>query len=303
MGATVVLVKRTIFLGVVFGLVGLATTSARADSPAIPISDTGETTRGGALGTGVRSSAAGTSAALYNAANLATSRTYHVDATAQYDPTFKRLSLMTAVADSVSNRIAAGLIARYIISDGNTGYDGWETRVSIGFPLGDGIAIGVSGRYLSYGRTGELSAGQNRKMAEGITADVSLTVTPLPGLRIAAFGYNLADFGTSLIPRLVGGSASYTFDNTFTIGGDVLANLSSHISNAPLLAGGGMEWLAGGSVPLRFGYQWDQLRNMHVVTGGLGYVDPSFGIDFSFRQQVSGGSDSTFLASLRYFVQ
>jgi hypothetical protein len=142
--------------------------------------------------------------------------------------------------------------------------------------------------------------------AEGITVDASVRVSPFPGLHIAALGYNLIDHGSSLVPRLVGGSASYTIEDMVTIAFDGLADLSTFTyldgSLRPeALFGGGVEVFVSG-VPIRAGYSFDTGRDIHYVTAGLGYVAEQFGVDLSWRQQVAGDDDTWLLLGFRYFV-
>jgi hypothetical protein len=43
---------------------------------------------------------------------------------------------------------------------------------------------------------------------------------------------------------------------------------------------------------------------VHVIAGGVGYVNPSLAIDFGFQQDLSGErSDTRIGLSFRYFVQ
>jgi hypothetical protein len=70
-----------------------------------------------------------------------------------------------------------------------------------------------------------------------------------------------------------------------------------------VLAGGGIEYLAANMVPLRVGYRYDAGRESHFVTGGIGFVDPKWGIDLSLRQEVDGQEATELQLAIRYFVQ
>ena len=193
---------------------------------------------------------------------------------------------------------------RALLGDGDGGYGGYDGRLSLGMALGEAVSIGLSGRYLSYTRTGQLPAGvTSDRVARGFTLDAALRVSPASGFHLAVLGLNLVDLETGLAPVQVGGSASYTMGGVFTIGADTLVNLSRGVDGAPLLVGGGVEWLTGGRVPLRAGYVWDELRDTHVFTAGLGYVDQKVGIDLALRQDVAGQNDTLMMASFRYFVR
>lgn len=266
--------------------------------------DTTESARGLAMGAGVRASAAGTSALAYNPANLSLARIYHIEAGISYVPGAGRFGLIAALVDSTTDTVAAGLSFRALVGDGDGGYGGYDGRVSLGMSLGEAASIGLSGRYLQYTRSGQLPSGvTSDRIARGFTLDAALRVSPAPGFHLAALGLNLIDLESGLAPVQAGGSASYTLGGVFTFGGDLLVNLSRGIDGAPLLVGGGFEWLTGGRVPLRAGYFYDELRATHVFTAGLGYVDQTVGVDLALRQDVAGRNDTVMMASFRYFVR
>ena len=73
--------------------------------------------------------------------------------------------------------------------------------------------------------------------------------------------------------------------------------------DAKLIAGGGLEYLAGGVVPLRIGYRYDDGHEVHSLTGGIGYVDAKFGADLSIAQEIDGGDGTELLLGIRYHVQ
>lgn len=266
--------------------------------------DTLETPRTLALGTGVRASSASTAALANNPSALPYSRQYHLEAISGYSPSPARWTLGSAVVDSNTTSLAAGLSARTILSAGDNSYSGYDLRVAGGLPFGENISIGVAGRYLSI--QGDQREGD---LAEGFTLDAALTVQPFPGLRIAALGYNLIEIKepedlskSNLAPRTVGGSVAYTGEQGYSLGADVLYDLDT-FQNGHFLIGGGAEYFAAGKVPIRLGYSYDGGRQIHTISGGGGYVDPKFGVEFAVRQDVGGDNDTVFLLSARYFVQ
>ncbi|WP_157070320.1 hypothetical protein [Sandaracinus amylolyticus] len=271
-----------------------------------PVAEGYDTTRGLAMGLGARASAASTSALQYNAAGLTIGRVYHIESVAGYEPGTTRFSVGAAVVDSYSSPIAMGMSYRYIHGNGEYGHGGMEGRLSLALPIGDAFAIGVSGRYMSYWREGQPEGDTRGPFAEGVTVDAAIRVMPIEGLHIAALGFNLIDHGTSLVPRLVGGSASYTIDRMVTIAFDGLADLSTFYnvdgSLRPEAAFGGAVEVFISGVPIRAGYSFDTGRDIHYVTAGLGYVTQDWGLDFSWRQQVVGDDDTWLLLGFRYFV-
>lgn len=271
-----------------------------------PVAEGYETGRGLALGLGARASAASTSALQYNAAGLTIGRLYHIETVVGYEPGTSRFSFGAALIDSYSSPIAMGVSYRYILGNGQYGHGGMEGKVALALPIGDAFAIGVSGRYVSFWREGQVEGDTRGPFAEGISMDASVRVSPVAGLHIAALGYNLIDHGTSLMPRHVGGSASYTIDNMVTLAFDGLADLSTFYNldgslRPEAVFGGGIEVFVSG-IPIRAGYSFDTGRDLHYVTAGLGYITDEFGIDVSWRQQVVGDDDTWLVATFRYFV-
>lgn len=297
-------------LSTIFAALALLTcplASAHAQEAVVPPpGEEFDTTRGMAMGLGARASAASTSALEYNPANLALARVYHIETFVGYRPQSTRFEFGAALIDSFSAPVAMGVSYRYLLGNGQYGQAGMEGRVGLAVPLGDAFAIGVAGRYVSFTREGPRPEGDNRgPYAEGITFDASVRVTPIAGLHIAAIGQNLIDFGSPLVPRLVGGSASYTIDNVFTIAIDGLADLSTFTfpdgSLRPeALLGASAEFFTG-EIPIRAGWSFDTGRSIHYITAGLGYTTSEFGIELSYRQQVFGDDDTWLMLGGRYF--
>ena len=270
------------------------------------VADDYETARSMAMGLGARASATSTSAVAQNAAGLSIGRHYHIETAVTYLPQVGRFTSGGAVADSFSGPVNMGVNFRYVHGNGEEGHGGYDGRISLGLPLGDNFAIGASGRYISFWREGEENADDD-PYAEHITIDGSIRVTPVPGLHFAALGYNLIDVGSALVPVMVGGSASYTIDNTFTLAFDGLADLSTYKYEDGTIRpegqfGGALEFFTG-EIPIRAGYMYDTGRDLHYVTAGLGWMNESLGIDLAVRQQVTGPLDTWMLASFRYFIQ
>jgi hypothetical protein len=272
----------------------------------VPPAEDYDTARGMAMGSGAIASAASTAALSYNPANLALSRIYHIETQVGYVPQLTNFSFGGALVDSFSSPVAMGVSYRYLLGNGQNGHAGMDGRIGLAIPIGEAFSIGVSGRYVSFTREGQVSGDTRGPYAEGITMDAGIRVTPVPGFHIAAVGRNLIDFGSPLVPRLVGGGLSYTIDSMFTIAVDGQADLSTfHYADNSLrpegLFGVGME-LFTGEVPIRIGYQYDTGRGVHWVTAGLGYVNASFAIELSYRQQLVNQENSWLMLSFRYFI-
>jgi hypothetical protein len=264
--------------------------------------ETLETPRGLALGTGARASSVSTAALAYNQAAMPLSKLYHLEGIVGYAPSNGLWTLGASVVDSNTNSLAAGLSFRGLIGTEDEGYSGLDGQLALAYPLAEFLSIGVGARYIWLTENAQVPEGADETPVQGFTVGASLVLQPFEGLRIAAFGSNLVDLESSLTPVQVGGSAAFTYDGVFTVGGDVLVDLST-FEDPEFLAGGGVEFLAAGKVPIRGGYVFDSGRQIHSVSGGLGYVEAAWGVELSLRQDVSGASDTAVLASFRYFVQ
>jgi hypothetical protein len=268
-----------------------------------PREDTYDTPRGVGLGIGNRAGATGTSAVAYNAANLPLAPVYHVESMFGYLPTDRTYVVGGAVADSVTNKLAAGTAFRGIFGNGDRNFSGWDGRISLGMPVVPQLSLGLSARYIRVHADRHTEDGQPiGEHVKGFTMDASLTVTPLEGFHISALAYNMINLRSSLTPQRVGGGVSYQYKTIFQVGLDTLVDLST-FEHASVLIGGGAEYNAGGIVPLRLGFQQDTGRHMSSLTVGVGYNHPKVGVDLSLRQDFGDHRQSYLLLGLRYHVQ
>ena len=283
-----------------------------------------ESARGMALGMGMRAAAASTQAQAENPANLPIGGLYHVESLVSYEPQQGRLGWGASAVDSMTSKLAAGLSVRGLFLDNEAGDNGgWEARLSLGMPVGDVLLVGVAGRYakltlsdphaiaepiITEQGTVEADADQPPDRTfrlRGFTMDAACTLRIGETFAVSALGYNLVDRDTPLAPVMVGGSATATLgDAGLSLGGDVLVDLNKHgaFSGPKLLAGGGLEYLASGVAPIRAGYRYDQGRDQHAVTGGIGFVQRQAGFHVSLRQVVGALPETTLMAAAQYFV-
>ncbi|MBW2464075.1 MAG: hypothetical protein JRH11_20670 [Deltaproteobacteria bacterium] len=307
-GANVGIIDKAGLVASVILILGItAAGSAAAQDPTTDPNQTRaadlETARGLALGGGARATAVSTSAVAYNPAGMALSRTYHIESQIHFEPASGRFAFGGGIADSSTNKLAMGTTFVGIMGNGETGYSGMDGRVAFALPLGDSFAIGISGRYLSLGREGKAPPGtdQDAPVSQGFTMDGSFALA-INVIRIAGIAQNFIEVGGLLAPRRFGGGIGLVIGESFTISGDLLADIDS-FPNPEVITGGGLEFLAGGVVPLRAGYRYDSGRGAHAITAGLGYTDANFGIETALRQDVGNTDDTSIMIGLRYFVQ
>ena len=266
-----------------------------------PREQTYETARGVGMGGGARASAVGTSAIAYNPANLGLAPVYHIETMLAFIPNARTWLYGGAVADAVSNRVAAGMSFYGYSGNEDRNFSGFDGRLSLGLAITQALGIGISGRYIKLASDEENEEGE--QVGGGIrafTMDAALRLTAFEGLQIAAFGYNLIPTDSGFAPLQVGGAISYSYERTFSINLDMLVDLST-FDDAAVTLGAGAEYLAANTVPIRIGFRRDWGRDLNQITAALGYVDTKFGVDLGLRQDLGGG-DTTLLLSARYHV-
>lgn len=257
-----------------------------------------ESARGLALGTGARATAISTSALAYNPAAMAVGRLYHLEGTVDYMPDRHTVALGGSIVDSSTSRLAAGLSVRGFLA-GDDGVSGIDGRLALALPLSDAVSIGVAGRYLSAKHTDKsLDLGNP---AKGFSLDATLRVAPIPTLQLYGGGFNLINYDSAYAPLMVGGGAGVGIGDVVVVGADMLVDLSSY-RTANVIAGGGVELLAGQAVPIRAGYTYDTKREQHALTFGLGYTDRGVGLDISLRQDLGGAGDTRIMGAFRFFM-
>lgn len=275
------------------------------DPMLIPTEDTVETTYGLAMGSGARAGATAISALVYNTSNMASVPTYHVEAFSQVIPGSRSnggtyWTIGSSVADSTTaKRVAMGTSFRGVFSGEGRRYSGWDWRSGIGIQAIPQLGIGLGFRWARL--KSDWQDGQRLGPSfDGITLDASLTITPIPWLKVAGLGYNLVRTHSSLAPQMAGGSVSLAPVKSFIIGGDMLFDFTT-FPTTELIAGAGMSYVAGEMVPLRFGYRRDSGRDLNQITVGAGFNRGKIGVEAALRQDV-GGRKETYLVFMFRFV-
>ena len=277
------------------------------DPAVVPTEDTLDTTYGLAMGAGARAGAVGVSALAYNTSNMAAVSTYDVEAFSQIIPGSKSnggtyWTIGSSISDSTtSKKIAMGTSFRGVWAGENRRYSGWDWRSGLGIQAIPQLGIGVAFRWAKL--QAQRYEGQRLGPSfDGITMDASLTVTPIPWLRVSGLGYNLIKTHSALAPQMAGGSVSLAPVEAFSIGGDMLFDFTT-FQKTELIAGAGMSYTAGEMVPLRFGYRRDQGRNLNQITAGAGFSKGKVGAEMALRQDISGRKETYLIVMFRFVVQ
>lgn len=269
-----------------------------------------------AMGGAARAWGWSTSSIPTNPANLVAQHVYHFEALFGLDTKSHRLQFGGAIMDSVTSRLAMGVLATRT-AQGNTSdtYQRGATdiRLAAAYPLGDRVGFGITGRYLRVTQDGSGPLGEGPVSRSGsddpnfraITFDAGLGFGLSEALRLGVVGYNLTSTSSALAPLMVGGGLGLKLGDA-TLEGNVVGVDKTTWGAWKMRLQVGGELLVADRYPLRLGYAFDQGSRRHAISGGLGYVDRSFAIDVGARQEVAGPSDPwgkafIFNVGLRYF--
>jgi len=289
---------------------------ARADKSRVP-PEVGynyqeiETPRITATNGATRALSSSTEALFDNPANMSAARVYHLAALAQIWPESRRQSYGAAAVDSVgsSARVAGGIGATYNTQDTNGIDRKWtDVRFALSYPFSDQFYMGVGGRYLTLSQDGTGPLGtsvasgglSDKHIVSGFAFDAGATFKPTDGLSLSIVGTNLNNPGNGFQPMGLAGGVGFGKD-LFSLEADIAADFTTWDRTTTRAMAGG-EVLLGDHFPLRAGYRYDDGAKSHSVSGGLGYVDTTFGAELAIRRVVSGDPVTAIVFGFSYHL-
>lgn len=218
-----------------------------------------------------------------------------------------------AIVDSVtSSTIGAGLSLNYLRTNARrTDFESWDARLAVAGNIKDIFFIGVTGRYLRIasdlesgdrgpnGRPALPSSGSQQ--VDGFTFDAGAGLRFAQIVSIGVAGYNLTNTGSAYAPLGLGSGVGLTLFDMLLVEADVVVDFTGHDEVATEIRSG-VEVFLGGRVPLRAGYIYDIYYNINTIAAGIGYVDPSFGIDLGFQKDLTEGGRLAISLGLRIFL-
>ena len=270
-----------------------------------------------AMGGAARAWGWSTPAIASNPANVAAQHVYHFEALFGLDAKAHRVQYGGAVMDSITSRLAMGVLGVKSQQGTDDTYQrgGLDVRLAAAYPLSDKLSFGLTGRYLRVTQdgSGPLGAGPISRTTSddpnfrAITFDAGLMIALNEAVRLGAVGYNLTSTGSPLAPLMVGGGIGVKIGDA-TVEGNVVGVDKSVWGAWKTRLQAGFEILVADRYPLRVGYVFDSGTKRHGVSGGLGYVDQQFAVDVGVRQEVAGpndpwGKSTLFAIGLRYFYE
>lgn len=295
---------RNIF-ALTFALCALAAAPAAAQ-------DFSQGVRSAGMGEAFTAVATGTSALYHNPAGAARASMYALDAGYEYSPTGNALS--ASVVDSKTNpRIAAGLGYGYYFGRGDDRVRGHDIRLGLALPvMPDRISVGVGGRFLIIKDTVTTmdDAGEpvqtDIQLMNGPTLDAGIMFRATNQLHFGVAGQNLIEqckqAGCETIaPTLIHGGLSFGLEAGLLLSGDMGVDLSTGEDPAPD-GGAGVEYLIGGTVPIRAGYQYKGALLQHLLTFGAGWRSTAAGVDLGYQLDLQDTSNMFFMGSFSVYL-
>ncbi|AWV91152.1 hypothetical protein [Bradymonas sediminis] len=236
--------------------------------------------------------AEGTSAMYFNPGGVASRMMYQAEGVYEYTPTGSVLN--ASIIDSKTNPdVAAGVAYSYHFGNADhSGLSGHDIRLAIAIPaLPEQISIGVGGRYMIVKQ--DVPDAETVELINGFTLDAGALFRVSDMIQIGVAGRNLLDvcqkdnLCSTVAPTTVAGGLSIADGQSFVVAIDGGADLTSDPNAVHPFFQGGVEYFAGGVVPMRLGYQRLQVNERNMLTAGLGLRLKSAGIDTGFRMDLS----------------
>lgn len=174
-------------------------------------------------------------------------------------------------------------------------YEGNLWHLALAGPLGGGMFLGVTGKYLSLSGPDKTSAA---------TVDAGLFWQVADYVSIGVVGHNLVDIGNeAAAPRSAGAGIALGSDTVAQVTGDWRADFDRVEGKTTNRYAVGAEVLLGRLVPLRAGFERDETLGARWWSIGAGLVSPSAALDLGYRQSTDDPSARMIAATLKLFIQ
>lgn len=229
-----------------------------------------------------------------NPASLSLYKRYQLELSGSWDITQGFGFGTIALADSASTEVAAG-IAYHLVTLGrdDTQRTAHMSTAAMSIPFANVVHIGVSVQH-------QLITGASN--TNSVTMNAGVMVKPLDFLSLSFSGHNLIDVRSADIPRFLSFGAAVNF-GMFSACAEGRADLSTPDDGVRWAAAGGAEYIAGGLIPLRFGYSWDDISHTQSLGMGIGLFIEGSGLDFGYRYEIGGNKSHLLALTLKLQTQ
>lgn len=226
-----------------------------------------------------RALAYGTEAIGGNPASIGVFPRYQIELGGAWDVTGKSAQASVAVLDSVSSPLAMGLSYNLVsFGQATARRTAHVNTVAMGLPIVQNLLwFGGSGRHLVMSGAAQANA---------ITADAGLVLKLLEGLYAGIAAHNFIPTGHRELAAYYSASAGWMM-GVFGVAADLRADFRS--GTGPLYAiSVGAEYVVGNFMPLRVGYEFDDIGLAQHVGAGIGFLSAGGTIDLAYRHDLSG---------------
>lgn len=308
--------------------------AARAELPSRQV---GASARALGMGDAVYALGLGTAGLYFNPACMSQFQQYAIDAGYGYQGPSASHNLHVSFVDSQTNpefAMGAGYtlaMSRRKVNGNKEGFMIHDIRAGISTSVGtEGFQFSFGGtfRYLNMsgedlsspysesiraGRDpsdptvwnpGELDEFERRKAdpRDMATFDLGILMNIQDLFYIGAVGQNLVTWSRHHAPRLLGIGIGFVWEMLdIGVGLEVDFDSRSKVQYNPSI---GIEYVAGGVVPIRAGFAWDRVSypQQYRLGGGLGYISQYVGIDIGYAHDVAHSENWLIEASIRAFL-
>jgi hypothetical protein len=265
------------------------------------------------LSNALRASASGVSGVYLNPSVIALLPLYHIGLMYGYTGKDQQHMGGVAIVDSVtSGVVAAGLAFNYSgVDRASTNHQVYDGRLALAGRLGDVFALGGAVRYLHVeqnlssnyrGPVGPPALPASGSVqANGFTLDAGACLTLGNVVNLAVVGQNLTAMGTVFAPLTLGGGVSLSLFEMWLVEADAVVDFTTHHEASAEIQAGTELFLAG-QFALRAGYSYDFYYSMNRLSGGLGFVHQSFGIDAGFASELGADPRWQLFAGIKIFI-
>lgn len=212
-----------------------------------------------------------------NPAGLTMYKRYQIEANVAWDIPSGYVTGGVVLADSSSSALGMGISYNFVT------YGGFERRwahlttLALSYAIADWLFLGISGRH-------QVITGASN--TNSITMGAGIILKPADWLAMGFSGHNLIPNFNPDMPRSFVASISSQIAGQLSPVFDLKMDFNQASARFAYMAG--IEWLIMQRVPLRIGYQQDNILGHTYLSGGLGWFVDGSGIDISYRHELKG---------------
>jgi hypothetical protein len=242
-----------------------------------------------AMGGAYRAIALGGEAITGSPAALALRRRYEFELAGAFDAQTKFGYGSVAIIDSQTTDLAAGLSYHFVsLGRGDQQRSVNFATLAFAAPVSESFFIGGGVKYLI--ESGAVSA-------NAVTVDAGILVRLSEGLLVSVNAQNLVDVAKKDLSRYYALGLAYV-TGPLTAAADLRADFTG--PSARFAYHGGLEYILGGSIPLRAGYSRDNIISTEYVSAGVGFFGKGGGIDLAYRHEIGGADGRLVALALRF---